>query len=190
MKIGIKVGDVMTRDFVSIKPDTKIPQCSKEMISQRVGSLIVKTNRKLEGILTEGDIVRALASKKDISKIRAKDIMSRKIVTIGPSEDIYDALVVMKNKKIRWLPIAIKGDVIGMLTIKDILKIEPSLFDIVSQMNPIKEETEKMKSIKMRKEGSEDLWTKEGICEECDSYGILYNVDGRLICGECKGDLE
>jgi len=186
MKIGIKVGDVMTRNFVSVKPDTKIPQCSKEMINKRVGSLVVKTNRKLEGILTEGDIVRALAANKDISKIRAKDIMSKKIVTIGPSEDIYDALVVMRNKKIRWLPIAIKGDVIGMLTIKDILKIEPSLFDIVSEMNPIKEESEKMRSVRMRKKGSEELWMKEGECEECESYGILYNVDGRMICGECK----
>ena len=185
MKIGVKVGDVMTRNFISVRPDMTIAQCSKEMINKKVGSLIVKTGSKLDGILTEGDIVKVIASKKDVAKVRAKDIMTKKIATINPSEDIYEALNLMKHKKIRWLPVTVKDTVIGMLTIKDILRIEPSLFDIVSEMNPIREETEKMKAIKTRKSGG-DTWTKEGECEECESYGMLYNVDGRMICDECR----
>jgi len=185
MKIGVKVGDVMTRNFVSVKPDVTVAQCSKEMISKKVGSLVVKTGNKLDGILTEGDIVKVIASNRDFSKMKAKDIMTKKIATIGPSADIYDALNVMKQKKIRWLPVTIKDEVIGMLTIKDILRIEPSLFDIVSEMNPIREEMEKMKAIKTRKGGGE-TWIKEGECDECESYGMLYNINGRMVCEECK----
>ena len=42
MKIGIKVGDIMTRDFVSVKPDTNIINCAKLMMKKRVGSLILE----------------------------------------------------------------------------------------------------------------------------------------------------
>lgn len=190
MKIGIKVGDVMTRNFVSVSPDITIAQCATEMIKKKVGSLIVKTQRRLEGILTEGDIVKALASKMNTSKAKAREIMSKRVLSVGPSLDIYDALVLMKSKNVRWLPITVKNDVIGMLTIKDILRIEPSLFDIVSEMQPIREEMEKMKAIKLRRKGSEQVWAKEGECEECDAYGILYSVDGRLICERCKESEE
>ncbi|MEM2956437.1 MAG: CBS domain-containing protein [Candidatus Pacearchaeota archaeon] len=194
MKIGIKVGDVMTRNFISVTPDTSISECSKIMISNKVGSLIVKTDQKLEGILTEGDIIRAIAKSKNLSKIKAKDIMTRHVITISPSEDMYEALKKMKGKKIRWLPVIVKSRVIGMLTVKDILKIEPSLFEIVREFTPIKEEEEKYKAIKLRKRRESlargDIWAKEGECEECGAFGLLYNVDGRLLCEECKDEEE
>jgi CBS domain-containing protein len=194
MKIGVKVGDVMTREFISVSPDTPVSICSKIMIAKKVGSLIVKTGQKLEGIMTEGDIIKAIAKSKNLSKIKARDIMTKKVVTIGPSEDMYEALKKMRGKKIRWLPVTVKGNVIGMLTVKDILRIEPSLFDIVSEFTPIKEEEEKFKAIALRKkrkaEAEGELWSKEGECEECGAYGVLYNVDGKLICEECKDESE
>ena len=194
MKIGVKVGDVMTRDFIAVSPDTSVADCSKEMIKNKVGSLIIKENQRLEGIITEGDIIRAIAKKKDLSKIKAREVMSKNVMTVSPSEDIYDALLKMKGKmagkSIRWLPVAVKGSVIGMLTVKDILRIEPSLFEIASKYTPIREEEEKLKMIALRKKSkglaSGNVWSKEGECEECESYGILYNVEGRMLCEECK----
>jgi len=194
MKIGIKVGDIMTRQFVFVSPETSISECSKIMISKKVGSLIVKTGQKLEGILTEGDIIRAIARTKNLSGIKAKEVMTRKVYSIGPSEDIYSALEIMKKKEIRWLPVTVKGRVIGLLTIKDILKIEPSLFDIVSEFTPIKEEREKFNAINLRKkaktEASGEVWVREGECEKCGAYGVLYKIDGEMLCEECKDEAE
>ena len=194
MKIGIKVGDVMTRSFISVKPSTEVVECAKEIINKNVGSLIVKENQKLRGVLTEGDIIKAIARKKDLAKIHAADIMTKKVVSISPSVDMYDALLKMRGAKIRWLPVVVKDKVIGMLTLKDILRIEPSLFDIVAEMTPIKEETEKLKAIKLRKNRSAlargEIWVKEGECEECGAYGILYNVEGRMLCEDCKDELS
>jgi len=198
MKIGVKVGDVMTRDFVSVTPDNSVADCSKEMIKNKVGSLIVKENQHLMGIITEGDIIRAIAKKKDLSMIKAREIMSKKVLTIPPSEDIYDALLKMRGKmtgkSLRWLPVVIKGNVIGMLTLKDILRIEPSLFEIATKYTPIKEESEKIKLIALRKKrkglASGDVWSKEGECEECGLYGILYDIEGRMLCEECREEEE
>ena len=51
MKIGVKVGDIMTRNFVSVKPDTSIIDCARLMIRKRVGSLVLQENMKLKGLL-------------------------------------------------------------------------------------------------------------------------------------------
>jgi signal-transduction protein with cAMP-binding, CBS, and nucleotidyltransferase domain len=192
MKIGVKVGDVMTREFVAVSPDLAVSLCAREMMAKHVGSLIVKENQHLKGIITEGDVIKAIAEKKDLAKIKAKDVMTKSVVSISPSEDMYNALIKMRGKKVRWLPVTVKGRVIGMLTVKDILRIEPSLFEIVKEFTPIKEEEEKYEAVKLRKKRASlargDIWAREGECDECGSFGLLYNIDGRLLCEDCKDE--
>ncbi len=182
MKSRIKVGDIMTRNFVSVKPGTSIIECAREMMKKRVGSLVLKNEQRIVGLLTEKDIIWALTKtgNKNLSKIRAEDVASRKVAAIKPSADLHEAFQRMKKLKFRRLPVVVNGNVIGMLTLKDILRIEPSLLSDVSQAEKIREESEKLKRLKGVK------WSKEGICEECGSFDILYNIDDRLICPPCK----
>lgn len=182
MKTGIKVGDIMTRNFVSVNPDTDLINCAREMIKKRVGSLVLKEGQKLIGLLTEKDIIWAMTKKgaKGLNKIKARDIASRKISTIKPSVELYEALQRMKRLKFRRLPVVVNGNVIGMLTLKDILRIEPSLFSDIGQIEKIREESEKLRRLKGEK------WFKEGICEECGDFDILYKIDNRLMCMACK----
>jgi CBS domain-containing protein len=182
MKSGIKVGDIMTRNFVSVNPDTNLVDCAKEMMKKRVGSLVLKEDQKLIGLLTEKDIIWAMSKKsgRDLRKIKARDIASRKVATIKPSSDLYEALQRMKKLKFRRLPVVIKGNVIGMLTLKDVLRIEPALFTDINQFEKVKEESEKLRRIKGTK------WSKEGVCEECGGFDLLYKLDGMLVCESCK----
>jgi len=182
MKIGVKVGDVMTRNFVSAKPDISVLKAIKLMVKKRVGSLILEENNLLKGILTEKDIMWALSKKsgRDLGKVNAREICTKKITTIKPSADIYDAMRLMKKAKFRRLPVTIKKRVIGLLTLKDILRIQPELFEIAKENYTIKEEAEKLKRIKK----GENF--REGVCEECGTFDILYNVDGQLICESCR----
>lgn len=182
MKIGVKVGDIMTRNFISVKPDTSILDCAKKMVKKRVGSLILKEENKLRGIITEGDIIWAMTkkSRKDLEKIKASTIAPKKLVTIKPSADLYQALQKMKRTKYRWLPVTTKGNIIGFLTLKDVLRIEPSLFDTVSEIMQIREESKKLKR---RKEG---VSFKDGVCEECGNFDLLYKVDNRTMCEDCR----
>jgi len=86
----------------------------------------------------------------------------------------------MKKEKVRRLPVLENGKVIGMLTLKDILKIDPSLYELISENVKINEESEKLDKgtqINARK--------KEGICEECGSQDVLYNTDGEWVCMTC-----
>lgn len=184
MRSNIKVGDIMTRDFVSAKPETSIKDCAREMIKKRVGSLIIKEGQKLKGLLTEREILWAIVKKKisDLSKIKAKDIAIKKVTTIKPSASVSQALGNMKKNKIKWLPVTVKGNVIGMLTLTDILRLEPSLFDSTDEIMQIREMEEKLKRIKTGRTS----WITDGICEECGNFDVLYKEDGRLICEACR----
>ena len=182
MKIGVKVGDVMTRDFVSAKPSISVLNAIKLMVKKRVGSLVLQEKELLKGILTERDIMWALSKKsvKDLEKVKAIEICTRKITTIKPSADIYDAMRLIRKAKFKRLPVTIKKRVIGLLTLKDILRIQPELFEIAKENYTIREESEKLKRVKTNES------FKEGICEECSNHDILYSEDSRLICESCR----
>lgn len=183
METGLKIGDIMTRDLFFVSPDTDLISCCKTMIKKRVGNLLIKKKDSdtLEGILTEKDIVWAVLKKsgKDLKNIQAKDIMKKKVVTIKPSADITEAMDKFKKKKIRRLPVVQNGKLIGIITIKDILKIDPGLYQLIAQSTKIREETRKLEKI-----GVESA-RGQGICEECGEYDVLYDDDGQSLCEEC-----
>jgi len=182
MKIGVKAGDIMTRNFISVSPDTSLLDCAKKMVKKRVGSLILEEDNQLKGIITEGDIIWAMTkkSRRELNKIKASEIAPRKIVTIKPSADLYDALQKMKKTKYRWLPVTVNKNIIGFLTLKDVLRIEPSLFEMAPEIMQIREEASKLKR---RRAGEHFI---DGLCEECGNYNLLYRVDNRMICEDCR----
>ena len=173
IKIGIRVGDVMTRNFISAKPDISVLDAIRLMVKKRIGSLILTENEVLKGILTEKDIMWALTKKTDLSKVKARDTCTRKVKTIRPSADIYEAVRLMRKAKFRRLPVVVKNKVIGYLTLKDILRIQPELFEIARH------------GYEKGAFGRDFGIVQEGICEKCERFDLLYNNNGMLICKKC-----
>jgi len=138
MKTGIKVIDAMTKKPISVTPNEIITNCTKLMLDRHVGSLLVKENEKLLGVLTERDLVRMISLGIDPKSTKVKQIMTRKIVTITPERDIYDAIVLMNKENVRRLPVITNDKIIGLLTLRDILTIQPTLFDLILEMVSIK----------------------------------------------------
>jgi signal-transduction protein with cAMP-binding, CBS, and nucleotidyltransferase domain len=147
------------------------------MAENHVGAVIVHS-KELHGIITEQDIVRKAVISNDKPSVRkASEIMETTMHTIEPEKDIYDALVHMKEKNIRHLPVVSNGEMIGLLTLKDILKIEPQLFDLLVEKFELREE--ERKPINNQEE-------KEGVCQECGKYAEeLLDKEGVLICPNC-----
>lgn len=170
----------MTRNFVSVKPDASLKICIREMIKGRVGSVIVKEKDKLAGILTQGDVVRALYNNNKISLTgtKAGEICTKRVVTIKPDDDIAAAINKMKRGHKR-LPVVMNGKLVGLITIKDVLRIHPDVFTDVTDLIKIKEESEKMKKFSATYRG-------EGMCEDCGNYKPLIRLHGRLMCEDCS----
>ena len=131
MKTGIKVIDAMSKRPITILPDEIIINCTKLMLDKHVGSLLVKENEKLEGVLTERDLVRMISLGIDPKTTKVKQIMTKKIITITPEKDIYDAILLMNKENVRRLPVILNDKIIGLLTIRDILTLQPTLFDLI-----------------------------------------------------------
>jgi len=181
METGIKVGDLMTRNFIHVLPTTNLHECAKIMLKKRVGSLIISENNELRGILTEKDIIWAVIkkSKKDLREIFAKDLMKRKVVTVKPSADVVEVLQKVKKTKLRRFPVVENNKVIGMITTKDILRVDPGLYESISETMSIREETKKLAGIPSRVRRS------EGTCEECGNLGRVFNDAGTWLCEKC-----
>jgi signal-transduction protein with cAMP-binding, CBS, and nucleotidyltransferase domain len=147
MRTGYKVSDIMTENPVKINASSDVQECAALMEKKGVGSLIVMKGAKFAGILTDEDIISKVV-KKDIlpSKITVEKIMTplKDIISIEPGKDIYDALVIMKENDIRRLPVMTGRKFHGLITNKDILKIQPDLFDLFVDTLELREEKRKL----------------------------------------------
>lgn len=176
MKTGVRVADAMTRNPVVVGPELSLKQCAITMIRNKVGSVLVKKDKKLLGIITAKDFTKAVANDVNADEVRVGDIMVRKVKTISQDEDIYDALMQMARKDVRRLPVIHNKEVIGLLTINDVLKIQPRLLDYLAEkfrfgFRPLKKVVTKK---------------LEGPCEICGNYDELRDIKGRLVCRNCN----
>ncbi|HIH05055.1 TPA: CBS domain-containing protein [Candidatus Woesearchaeota archaeon] len=159
MKTGISVHECMTTKPISVDRDAGLQDAAKLMADHRIGALLVKEHGTAVGIITDQDIVRHFVAKGINPLARSvRDLRAKELITISPEADIYDALVTMRDHGIRHLPVMQGRELIGLLTLKDILKVEPQLFDIVVEKYEIMEEGRKARAARkaMSSEMDED----------------------------------
>jgi len=185
---NILVADIMTRNPIIVKPTINLLECTKEMVKKKVGTLLLVEGKKLVGVISRKDILWVLIKKpqEQLSKINAIDISPKKIATIKPTATIRDALQKMKKLKFRVLPVINNNELVGVITIKDILSFHPELYPELEEIKQISEETNKLKRIKKAKE---ILTAREGYCEECGNYGLLTKIHGTFICSSCRDSM-
>src|SRR3989338_6205197 len=101
MKTGYKVHDCMTTKPISVSSDVSLEECAKVMASNHVGALVIKDNHQSKGLITEQDIVRKVLAKgiNPLTK-KVKDFMETKLLTISLNDDIYGALIKMRDSNI------------------------------------------------------------------------------------------
>lgn len=182
----ILVSDVMTREPITIAPSANLLECAKKMVQKKTGSLLLLEKKRLVGLISRHDILWALIkkSKDELSKIPAKDISPKKIAIIKPSATLEEALKKMKESRFERLPVIDNNELVGIITIKDILSFSPEIYPELEEFAQIREESRKLKLVKKAKERETSL--QEGICEECGNYGTLYRFKGMLVCSSCK----
>jgi CBS domain-containing protein len=182
---NISVAEVMTRNPVTISPNSSVLDCAKKMIKEKVGSLLITENKKLVGFLSESDILKAIVNypeRDDLKKLMAVEISSKKLITTKPSESLKEAIEKMKKTKFGRLPVILDGNLVGMITMKDILNFNPELYPELEELDEIKEEENKMRRLKFKVSSKEE----EGICEECGNQDALYSVNGLIVCSSCR----
>ncbi len=147
MKTGITVAEAMTQKPITVTSTTTVEQCTQIMSRNKVGSVVVQDKGEFVGILTERDIVRKVVAQGISPHKKVKEFMSSEMLTIEPDQDIFEAIALMRDADIRHLPVVSDGQLLGLVTIKDLLKIEPDLFEILVQKFELREEERKLSEL-------------------------------------------
>jgi CBS domain-containing protein len=106
----------------SVDPDMMVYRAIELMCEKNIGGLLIVENGKLAGIFTERDYARKLILKGKSSKdTPIKDLMTSNLVTVSPDTSIDDCMRVMTGRKIRHLPVLDNGNLVGVISIGDVV---------------------------------------------------------------------
>jgi CBS domain-containing protein len=190
-EIGLRtrmlVKDVMTSPVVTVDEDAPSNKIAKLMDENNLGCVIITSNaKKPVGIITERDLVKRVLSKNVVpDTIKAKGIMTSPLVTIEPEATISEAARRMSRLDIRRLGVVYKGNLVGLISSRDILGVMPELIEIIQERTRIERSAE----------GEEAAETEEaplsGYCDRCGVFSEnLKDVNGQNLCEDCRIELE
>lgn len=123
------IGEIFSREVVFVRRDENTRIAAELMRQHHVGSLVVvddrETGRAPAGIITDRDIVVAVvALGLDPESIRAEDVMSRELVTVGENASVAETAELMSMKGIRRLPVTDgRGALVGIVAADDLLSL-------------------------------------------------------------------
>lgn len=118
----MNVSEIMTPAAVCDTPEDTLAEASAKMWQQQTGSLLIMAGDKLQGIITERDIMRSVAEGKDPKSVSLRDAMTTDVVTIDPDTALTDAAQLMFEKWFRHLPVVTaRGEVVGVVSLRDLL---------------------------------------------------------------------
>jgi CBS domain-containing protein len=189
-EIGLRtrmlVKDAMSSPVVTLDEDETSNKVANLMDENNLGCVIVtnKTGKPL-GIITERDLVKRVLSKNlKPDAVKSSDIMTSPLVTIDPEATISDAARRMSRLDIRRLAVLYKGNLVGVISSKDVLGVMPELIEIIQERTRIENAT-----------GAEETEAEEmplsGYCDRCGVYSEnLKDVNGQNLCEDCRIELE
>jgi CBS domain-containing protein len=115
------VGEVMARDLLTIEQETTLVEAAAAMTARRVGAVLIVSGGRLTGILTERDVLRAVASGDVGGQVSAW--MTRGPETVDADESTEQAGVVMIHGGFRHLPVLDGGAPVGIVSIRDLMRV-------------------------------------------------------------------
>ena len=119
----MQVRNLMKQPVVTVAADQSVRQAARRMQEHVIGSVVVTDGDRLAGILTERDVLHAVAEDRDLDQTRAGDLMSTELVTAGPNWDVVVAASVMTSNRIRHLVVKNNEQLLGVLSLRDVLSV-------------------------------------------------------------------
>lgn len=110
-------------DLWSVSPDDSVYDALRLMADKNIGAVLVLESDRLVGLLSERDYARKLALKNRTSRdTSVRDVMTQRVVIVSPSKDVEECMALMTDKHVRHLPVMDDGELVGLLSIGDLVK--------------------------------------------------------------------
>ena len=175
MKARVPIVEIMSTTPVTISGDATVREAAALMRDKEVGSVVVLQDNRPAGIVTERDVVTKIAAEDRPSKTTTvREIMSSPLVAVHPHQEVAEAAKVMAARGIRRLPVIKEGQLVGMITENDIIRVWPQLIEVTREWDRTGIESQFAKGV-------------EGHCESCGVYTTHLVWDRNLlVCPECR----
>jgi len=130
----VLVSEIMSKDVVTVENNKSVFDACNIYRDCGVGSLVVMKEGIVVGILTERDIIeRVIVDQKDPKETKVEEIMSKDIKTVHASARIEKAVEIMRENKIKKLPVILNNNIFGIVTITDIANILPNISKLLDE---------------------------------------------------------
>jgi len=116
----MRVAEIMQTELVAVEPATTVRHAALVMTEHEVGACLVMQGPRLVGIFTERDLLRAFAEGTDVRERSVAQLMTRDVAVAPPDADVAWAADTMKRLHARHLPIAEDGNVVGIISLRDL----------------------------------------------------------------------
>jgi len=117
--------DAKGRNVLTISPDASLADVVHKLVINRCGALVVCQGATMVGIISERDILRALAEiTEPLDQVSVEVHMTEEVISGAPDDNINKVMGLMTSYRIRHLPIVDDGDLAGMISIGDIVKAQ------------------------------------------------------------------
>jgi CBS domain-containing protein len=120
------IGEIIEgRSLAHAKPSDKVRDVARKMSDRNVGAIAVLDAGKLVGIFSERDVLtRIVAEGRNPDDTSVESVMTKDLIVASPGDDINEALQKMHASNCRHLPVVQSGSLIGMISIRDLLKVD------------------------------------------------------------------
>ena len=115
------LADILKPTFIEVAPEDTLGEVAEKMMGQNVGAVVVKDFGRLIGILTERDMLRAMAARMHTSEARVRQWMTSDPITAAPDMSLEEASQIMLDHGFRHLPVMDGATVLGVVSLRRVL---------------------------------------------------------------------
>jgi CBS domain-containing protein len=115
------LAEICTPNFITVAPEDTLGEVAERMSSKNVGAVVVKDFGRLIGILTERDMLRAMAARVHTSDARVRQWMTEDPITAPPEMTFEDAQKIMLDKGFRHLPVVDGETILGIVSLRRVM---------------------------------------------------------------------
>jgi CBS domain-containing protein len=147
----VRVSEIMTNAAVIDEAGDTLVEAARKMWHQQTGSLLVVDGDDLVGIVTERDILKAVASGTSLDQARIADVMTKDPVTVAPGTSLREAAGIMADKWIRHLPVVDSGKLVGVISQRDLAGVLAGALNEPEALEQLVEASELVRERRLRR---------------------------------------